>query len=1048
MTSSDQSQQWPQLSNYKIIREIARGGMGVVYEADQLSLGRRVALKVLATDRDLGPKAEQRFQLEAQSAAMLHHTNIVPVFEIGTECDVHFYAMQFINGLGLEQVSKQLSRIFDSARKSTKPKRSTDFSDKGLFAKQIADSIFAVTIGHDREHALTKDRQTDRNSNDRPTEIASDHPSPKKAKKTNEQPADEIEIDRAAFIGYCKKVADMGRQIASGLSYAHQRGVIHRDIKPANLLLDTNGVVWIADFGLAKMDDVDITKTGSILGTLRFMSPERFAGQCDARSDIYALGITLYEMLLFRSAFQGSDKASLLDQIKTIEPDRLRVVNPDVPEDLAKVVEKAIEKDPARRYQTAAEFEDDLERFIEGRPVLARKISWFGKTARWAQRNRAVATLLGMIALSLVGLTIASVIAANSFRNQAVAEAKRADTEEKLRKQETELKIQTQKRLEAESQRADTEVQLRKRETALKEQTQQLLENEQQQRQTAENVRDFIVNAWGTDNLDQDGKTITVYSVLKEKLTTIPVDYADDKKTQAVLLHAIGDSFESLSEYAESISALKTALELYESTLPESDRRLIDTLTSLVNVHVSNQQGTEAIQYAQRAHKLAHEHHADDTEYCLAADNNLASAYFANGEDLKAEPLFKNVYVQTRKLNGPDDELTLEAMYNLVSVYHWLKKEELEQQLASDYLEICQKKFADDSLEVAKAKWLFVESVPDDQQSEAEFRMVQEIYDTYRNRLGESHHKTLDAMTQLSRAKTLQLEYAESLDLSRRHYELCKEKFGDAHRTTVASMTGLAKCYAVNDDLDSAIEWLEKALKFGRQVDPETDPNLLNTKFGLSAYYYMTGRVKECIELQHDIYVNAEKAFQFRHPVAHSSLQIVTILQQELDLHDDALKSAQELYRKTSELEEAPGYLTVGAGAAMATAVYDVAFQKNDNDQFVDALKYADEVLQVELQGDGFARGVHRVKCIKGLILIETNPDQKAEGERLLEDGYMAFENELPSMSLYAKFMIVKICKRAVALYKKLDNTEQLERWQKRLDTNTTNVKQAIEQTK
>ena len=141
-------------------------------------------------------------------------------------------------------------------------------------------------------------------------------------------------------------VAQIGRQVAAGLAYAHARGIVHRDIKPSNLLLDTEGVVWITDFGLAKGDDDGLTQTGDILGTLRYMAPERFRGEGDARADVYALGLTLYELLTLRPAFDSPDRLELIEQIKTEEPPRPRSIDPRIPRDLETIVLKAIEKDP------------------------------------------------------------------------------------------------------------------------------------------------------------------------------------------------------------------------------------------------------------------------------------------------------------------------------------------------------------------------------------------------------------------------------------------------------------------------------------------------------------------------------------------------------------------------------------------------------------------------------------------------------------------------------------------------------------------------------
>ena len=204
---------------------------------------------------------------------------------------------------------------------------------------------------------------------------------------------------RAPFF---RSVAQIGRQAAQGLAYAHARGIVHRDIKPSNLLLDHAGVVWIADFGLAKGDDEGLTQTGDILGTLRYMAPERFRGEGDARADIYALGLTLYELLTLRPAFDSSDRLKLIEQIKTEEPPRPRSLDARIPRDLETIVLKAIEKDPKARYQSAEAMAEDLRRFLADEPIRARQVSAAERYWRWARRNPVIAVLGGVLTGVLV----------------------------------------------------------------------------------------------------------------------------------------------------------------------------------------------------------------------------------------------------------------------------------------------------------------------------------------------------------------------------------------------------------------------------------------------------------------------------------------------------------------------------------------------------------------------------------------------------------------------------------------------------------------------
>ena len=228
-----------------------------------------------------------------------------------------------------------------------------------------------------------------------------------------------VESGRHAFF---RSLAHIGRQVAAGLAYAHARGIVHRDIKPSNLLLDTEGVVWITDFGLAKGDDEGLTQSGDILGTIRYMAPERFRGEGDARADVYALGLTLYELLTLRPGFGSSDRLKLIEQIKTEEPERPRAIDARIPRDLETIVLKAIEKDPKARYRSAEAMGEDLRRFLADEPIRARQVSAPERYWRWARRNPAIAVLGGVLTAVLVATTVGSLLAMERFRTQAGAQ--------------------------------------------------------------------------------------------------------------------------------------------------------------------------------------------------------------------------------------------------------------------------------------------------------------------------------------------------------------------------------------------------------------------------------------------------------------------------------------------------------------------------------------------------------------------------------------------------------------------------------------------------
>src|SRR5262249_32301959 len=203
--------------------------------------------------------------------------------------------------------------------------------------------------------------------------------------------------------GYWRSVARIGVQVAEALDYAHSQGILHRDITPSNLLLDMHGTVWVTDFGLAKGGDAEnLTHTGDIVGTIRYMAPERFQGQSDARSDVYALGLTLYELCSLNPAFTEHDRAKLLQQVLHDEPLPLRRVNPAIPRDLETIVHKAMAREPERRYPTPRALAEDLQRFIEDRPIRARRTSTRERLWRWCRRNPAVASLISALVLVLL----------------------------------------------------------------------------------------------------------------------------------------------------------------------------------------------------------------------------------------------------------------------------------------------------------------------------------------------------------------------------------------------------------------------------------------------------------------------------------------------------------------------------------------------------------------------------------------------------------------------------------------------------------------------
>lgn len=364
------------IGEYQVLSELGRGGMGVVYLGKHQTLGREVAIKVLPPSLAASEDRVDRFQSEAQAAARLHHTNIVGVFGVGQNDSFHYYVMDFVAGRGLDEFIRE-----------RKKKRCESDSDSSSYS----DSSSSSQPPHASTHS-----------------------------------------DQAHF----RWAARVGADLADALAYAHGQGVLHRDLKPSNFLLGDDGIVRITDFGLAKLSgsDVHLTKTGDLIGTPQYLAPESLKGQYDARSEVYCLGLTTYELIASVPAFAGGSPAEVLNNITTIRPTKLRKLNSKIPSDLSTVIEKAISLEPESRYPDAQAFRDDLLAFSDGRAISARRASTWQNAKRWARANPLAASLSG---LSFALLTLVAITTSIGYWSTHDALGKLRQQTELLHKQQT-----------------------------------------------------------------------------------------------------------------------------------------------------------------------------------------------------------------------------------------------------------------------------------------------------------------------------------------------------------------------------------------------------------------------------------------------------------------------------------------------------------------------------------------------------------------------------------------------------------------------------------
>ncbi|MBL8901454.1 MAG: protein kinase [Planctomycetes bacterium] len=330
------------LGEFRILRELGRGGMGIVFEAEQISLGRRVALKLLPLHRSFSPRAIGLFRREAQLAAALDHPGIAKVFGL-VEADGQLaLAMELLRGVSLDQVLEELRTTAPQARR----------------VEEIARIVGATPTWPSQS--------------------------------------------------YASWVAALALQVAEALAHAHEHSIVHRDVKPGNLMLLASGRVVLTDFGLAR--DLELaggTQSGEFAGTAEYASPEQLDGSIhsiDGRSDVYSLGVTLFELLVGERPYTGISIAELRERVRSGTVARTGLAERWIPRDLAAIVRQAIQPERADRYASAAAMVEDLKRFLAGRPVAARPVPRRVRVLRWVQRNRLVSAFLVALAATGAGL--------------------------------------------------------------------------------------------------------------------------------------------------------------------------------------------------------------------------------------------------------------------------------------------------------------------------------------------------------------------------------------------------------------------------------------------------------------------------------------------------------------------------------------------------------------------------------------------------------------------------------------------------------------------
>ena len=579
---------------------------------------------------------------------------------------------------------------------------------------------------------------------------------------------------------YFREVARIGAQVADALDYAHHQGVIHRDIKPSNLLLDAPGNVWVTDFGLAKLvEGDDLSHSRDLVGTLRFMAPERLRGVTGRGGDIYALGATLYELLTLHPAFDEHDQARLIEQIAHQPPSPLRRHDRRIPRDLETLVLKALAKDPKDRFATAGELGDELRRFLESRPILARPVGLVGRLGRWYKRNPRLAVATILAASLLTALGIGSTIAARTFRNQR-DQVRTANSALKEAYGETERAL-------AKSQEA-------------KAATDAALAESELSRQKAEAVGKFLVEVFRKPDADQDGKDVKVVDVLDEAARSLDAEFSGPAVIKGALLDALGRTYGGLAEYGKAEKAIVKAIAVREAALAPDHP---DTLRSLVN---------------------------------------LATVLLAAGRTAEAVRLHETTLERFRATLGPDHPDTLEARNGLALAYFAAGLTRKSIELDEVTLKLRESKLGLDHLDVLASRNNLARGYAQDGRLLPAAAMLESNLKACESKLGPDHTATLSVRSNLELTYQQIGRWAESIAMNKVTLSRYESKLGPDHIDTIQNRNNLALAYERTGRWTDAIAMLEPNLKLCVSKLGPHHPGTLTVRNNLALAYVQAGR--------------------------------------------------------------------------------------------------------------------------------------------------------------------------------------------------------------
>lgn len=773
--------------DYEILKEIARGGMGVVYRARQVSLNRTVALKKILSGQLAGDEDLKRFQIEAEAAGQLDHVGIVPVYDFGQVDGQYYFSMGFVEGDDL--------------------------------AYRIRD---------------------------RPMEA--------------------------------EAAAAMMIKIAQAVGYANAKGVIHRDLKPSNVLLDTQNEPKVTDFGVAKQqgNESEMTAQGQIIGTPSYMPPEQAAGQgdeVDQRSDVYALGAILYALLTGRPPFQAATAMETMIQVLDQEPVPVSQLNASIPRDLETICLKCLQKEPAKRYVSAETLAEDLQRYLDDEPIVARPPTRAEQLGRWVRKNKATAIGTGLVAGTLIVATLVSVsfaIEASRQRDLAsdqrdAAESAEAKAREQANIAEAQTELAEKQRVVAEDKTAEAQQKAKDLQTIVDFQSEQVSGIDVEG--VGASFRNSLLSELGMQpeevaDGDFTGMALQILDrhIFRPTLKSIDSDLADQPLVQSQLLQMMAETYIGFGLIDEANAPLTRALLIrtselgpehpstlestssmgrltwmrgkYEEAVPyftealETRTRILgeehpETLESLHNMGVVLRKMGDfegAMKYLSKALEARRRVLGDEAFGTLETINMTGVLLFENGRSNDAAPFFEEALAARRKVLGEDHPSTLESFNNMGALFKSLRKYKEATPYLAKALEGRKRSLGSDHpMTVLSMKNMGMNLASQRRFDEA-FPFFEEALETHRRTLGENHPMTLSSVNAMGGLLMNLRRYEEAEFYFLKAVEGRRRVLGNEHPYTFRTVHSLSTVLVAQEKFVEAEIYLQEILGSARRA--------------------------------------------------------------------------------------------------------------------------------------------------------------------------------------------------------------------------------------